>query len=347
MRPKVSVIVPIYNVEKYLQKCIESIINQTLKEIEIILVNDGSTDSSGLIADSYAKKDDRIKIIHKKNGGQGEARNLGIDSATGEYIGFVDSDDWIDLNMYDELYNRAISKNVDIAICGRRLYSEDGKLESQFDVNDRLYLNVDDNIINYLVEDLFYPHTVVVYNKIYKYEIIKKYDIKFKDVKEVGSEDVLFNYSLLFNVKSILSITSTYHNQLMRQGSTAREYKIGVMNRTANLIQNIYEYSNSINRCDIAKVAAPIMLIFFQQWNYNLLKTYGKEKLRYLIEKEHNLVSNKYFKKAEKEFIFNKNITFYLMKMGYSKKGIFFLKIYTLFSLLGLNKFAARFRVII
>lgn len=98
MKPLVSVIVPIYNVEKYLSKCIESIINQTLSNIEIILINDGSTDSSGVIADNYAKNDSRIKVIHKKNGGQGSARNIGIELASGEYIGFVDSDDWIDLD---------------------------------------------------------------------------------------------------------------------------------------------------------------------------------------------------------------------------------------------------------
>lgn len=93
--PKVSIIVPIYNVEKYLNKCVDSLINQTLKEIEIILVDDGSKDSSGLIADSYAEKDKRITVIHQCNAGLGPARNSGMKVASGEYIGFVDSDDWV------------------------------------------------------------------------------------------------------------------------------------------------------------------------------------------------------------------------------------------------------------
>ena len=249
--------------------------------------------------------------------------------------------------MYEELYNSAITQKVDIVVCGRKLYDKNGRLKTKFNVDDRLYIDIDKNIINYLVEDLFYPHTLVVYNKIYKSEIIKKYNIRFKNVKDVGSEDALFNYSLLFNVKNILSIKSTFHNQLMREGSTAREYKVGAMNRTANLIQNIYEYSNSINKDNIAKLAAPIILIFFQQWNYNLLKSYGKENLKSLIEREHKLVNNRYFKKAEMECVFNKNITQYLLKMGYSKKGILFIRLYMLFSFLGLNKFAARFRTII
>ena len=124
MNPQISVIVPIYNVEKYLAKCIDSIINQTLTNIEIILVNDGSTDNSRKIIDKYDKKDSRIKVIHKKNGGQGSARNAGLDIAKGEYIGFVDSDDWIDSNMYENLYNAAISNNADIVVCNRKVFDE-------------------------------------------------------------------------------------------------------------------------------------------------------------------------------------------------------------------------------
>ena len=101
MNPKVSIIVPIYNSEKYMNKCIESILNQTLTEIEIILVNDGSTDNSGKIIDNYAKKDNRIKVIHQQNSGPSVARNKGISTAKGKYIGFVDSDDYIESTMYE------------------------------------------------------------------------------------------------------------------------------------------------------------------------------------------------------------------------------------------------------
>ena len=107
---KVSVIIPVYNTEQYLNKCLDSLVNQTLKDIEIILINDGSTDNSQNIIDEYsAKYPDKIKSFIKENGGQATARNLGITKATGEYIGFVDSDDWIELNMYEELYNKALS----------------------------------------------------------------------------------------------------------------------------------------------------------------------------------------------------------------------------------------------
>ena len=101
---KISVIVPVYNVEKFIKRCLDSIINQTMRDLEIILVNDGSTDNSGKICDEYAQLDNRITVIHKENGGLSSARNTGLDVATGEWIAFVDSDDYIEKNMYEVLY---------------------------------------------------------------------------------------------------------------------------------------------------------------------------------------------------------------------------------------------------
>lgn len=102
---KISIIIPIYNVEQYLPQCLDSIINQTYKNLEIILINDGSTDNSGKICDNYAKVDNRIHVFHKKNEGVSSARNLGLEKCTGDFIGFVDPDDFIELNMYELLYN--------------------------------------------------------------------------------------------------------------------------------------------------------------------------------------------------------------------------------------------------
>lgn len=112
MSPKISIIVPVYNVEKYIHRCIHSLINQTLRDIEIILVDDESPDSCPQICDEYASKDTRIKVIHKKNEGLGLTRNAGLEAATGEYIAFIDSDDWVDLVMYETLYNTAQRSNA-------------------------------------------------------------------------------------------------------------------------------------------------------------------------------------------------------------------------------------------
>jgi glycosyltransferase involved in cell wall biosynthesis len=127
MLPLISVIVPVYNVEKYLKRCIDSIIKQTYKNLEIILVDDGSTDSSGDICDQYGISDLRIKIIHKQNGGLSSARNAGIDKSTGELIAFIDSDDYIHPEMLEFLQNEISQKDVDIAICGRYIVYENGK----------------------------------------------------------------------------------------------------------------------------------------------------------------------------------------------------------------------------
>lgn len=118
MIPKISIIVPVYNVELFLHKCIISILSQTFKDFELILINDGSTDKSGEICDVYSQKDSRIKVIHKKNEGQSSARNKGLEIARGDYIGFVDSDDWIEQDMYKTLYESSIKANADIAVIG-------------------------------------------------------------------------------------------------------------------------------------------------------------------------------------------------------------------------------------
>ena len=117
---KVSIILPIYNVEKYLDRCVDSLLNQTLKDIEIIMVDDGSPDNCPQMCDEYAKKDRRVKVVHKKNGGLGFARNSGLDIANGEYVAFVDSDDYVGLDMYKTLYDRAEVDKCDAVFCGFR-----------------------------------------------------------------------------------------------------------------------------------------------------------------------------------------------------------------------------------
>ena len=116
----ISVIVPVYNIEGYLGKCIDSIIAQTYKDLEIILVDDGSSDHCGAICDKYAKKDNRIKVIHKPNGGLSDARNHGIEAATGSYLGFVDGDDYIEPQMYEKLHNALVENDAEMSICSFR-----------------------------------------------------------------------------------------------------------------------------------------------------------------------------------------------------------------------------------
>lgn len=127
MNPKISIIVPVYKVEKYIHKCIDSILAQTFTDFELILVDDGSPDNCGKICDEYAKEDSRIVVIHKDNGGVSDARNIGISRANGEYIGFVDSDDYIDKDMYKNLYESCLNNKADISIIGIKEINECGK----------------------------------------------------------------------------------------------------------------------------------------------------------------------------------------------------------------------------
>ena len=123
---KISVIVPVYNVKLYLHKCVDSILNQTYQNIEVLLIDDGSTDGSSDICDSYTEKDSRIKVVHKKNGGLSSARNTGLDMATGEYILFVDSDDYIDIEMIRRLYDALVKTGADMGVCNIRMVGVDG-----------------------------------------------------------------------------------------------------------------------------------------------------------------------------------------------------------------------------
>ena len=247
--------------------------------------------------------------------------------------------------MYQKLYNSCNKSNSDIAVCNRKVFDESGNEKTIVNVSSQEIHVDNENLIDYIVDKLFYPHTVVVYNKIFKRSILSTNNIKFKEVNQVGSEDALFNYQVLFHISKIIEVSSTNHNQLAREGSTARSYKIGAMTRTSGLIEEIYKYFSENGNDEISSILAPINLLFFQQWNYNLIKTYGENNLKKNLFEEHILIrDNLYFKRAEKEFILKKGLTRYVKKMGYSDKGILFMKLYMFFDLLNMSKLAVQIR---
>ena len=200
MRPKVSIIVPMYGVEQYVEKCIDSLLNQTLKEIEIILVDDGSPDRSGEIADDYAKKDNRIKVIHQKNAGLGPARNSGIQVATGEYIGFVDSDDWANCKMFDRLYEAAVKNNSDIVVSGHCDVTNGvitkikrHPLSGQTLHSSEEIMEIRKNLYGHkLNDDVVEAFPMSVWIAIYRRELFFEHKLEFQ---EILSEDIIFNLS--------------------------------------------------------------------------------------------------------------------------------------------------------
>ena len=211
MDPIISIIVPIYNVGKYLPKCIESILNQTFKNFELILVNDGSTDNSGVVCDDYAKKDTRIKIVHKSNGGVSSARNAGLYVAKGEYIGFVDPDDYIDKNMYEKLYRLCIDNNSDIAIC--RFNREiNGKIQNKESTEEIIELN-NMEAMNELFKGNLYRFSLC--NKLFSNKCFN--DVLFPE--ERIHEDLSTTYKLFANSKKAVYINYCGYIYVRRENS--------------------------------------------------------------------------------------------------------------------------------
>lgn len=209
----ISIIVPIYNVEKYLNKCIDSIINQTYKNIEIILINDGSEDNSGKICDKYAKEDSRIKVIHKKNGGLSDARNVGIDASQGDYIAFIDSDDWVDLYMIERLYNLIIQHKADIVQGDYiEVYDEDNILKNITKEEINFYNS--NQMLEYLYGEK-YVKTVVVWNKLYKKELFDQ--IRFP--KGRLHEDEFTTYKVIHRANTIIDSNLPVYYYRQRESS--------------------------------------------------------------------------------------------------------------------------------
>lgn len=226
---KVSIVVPIYNVEKYLEQCVDSIINQTLKDIEIILVDDGSPDNCPQICNDYAKKDSRIKVVHKKNGGLSSARNAGIEVATGDYIGFVDSDDYIELDMYEKMYNIAIENNVDFVMSDYYRVSSESKVEATLDMDEGIYdkNKIKKDIFSTLImgDDINYGRLLAVWHCLYKRELLDKNNLMF-DEEVKYSEDNLFSSIIGYNANNFYYMKGSYlYNYRYNPNSISKTYK--------------------------------------------------------------------------------------------------------------------------
>ena len=212
MNPLISVIVPIYNVEKYLARCVDSIVNQTYKNLEIILVDDGSPDRCPQMCDDYAKKDSRIKAVHKKNGGLSDARNAGMAVATGEYISFIDSDDYVSDDFFECLMNVMNKENSDIAECSVVKFYEDNRFdEFSDDLSVKTY-DTQDAMSALIAENPFHQH---VWNKLYKTELVK--DIPYAVGKL--NEDEFWTYQVFGRASKVAKLNKTMYYYFQRSSS--------------------------------------------------------------------------------------------------------------------------------
>ena len=265
--PLISIIVPVYQVEKYLEKCINSIIAQTYKNLEIILVDDGSTDSCPAICDRFKEEDSRIKIIHQENGGLSLARNVGLEHATGDFIGFVDSDDWIEPNMYEVLMSALQETGADIAVCDRQIETSDPKLISIDITSCERKLYSSEEALRMIInkERFIYSY---VWNKLYKRTILA--NIQF--LNNTIYEDILWTPQVVGNTKLLVCVDCPYYHYQSRAESLTHNNQNEVQ-RLLNKIEMykkrleyIHKYYPSLEKITVFKLQ---IFCFHEYMNIN------------------------------------------------------------------------------
>jgi len=308
---KVSIIVPVYNVEKYLKRCLDSLVNQTLNEIEILVVNDGSPDNSQKIIDKYTKKyPDLVKSFKKENGGQGSARNYAIKKAKGQYIMYVDSDDFVENNMAKVLYNEAIKTKSDIVICGNNIFSEEYKFikkESAYYTNNKKDIKE-----NFLIGNM------AVWNKLFKKSLITDNNIEFRS--KVWYEDLDFNVKCFLKAKKITIVDKPLYNYLIREGSTMNNNNSKRNLEILLALNEIIKFSKENNIYDDETISR---LIFEQVLIYTInrvaqqkskdKKLVIKELINYCKQNINNYKSKHFYKNISK----NKKIIAFLNYHNY------------------------------
>ncbi len=272
---KLSIIVPVYNVEKYLPKCLESLIKQTLKDIEIICVNDGSMDNSLAILKEFASKDSRIRIIDNQHQGVAKTRNTGIEQSTGEYIGFVDSDDYIDIDFFEKLYNSATKSNSDIAIASILKHKNFFNIYNAKYTKEEIAITIQDKIK--LCEDkkhfFFYA-----WNKIYHSGFIKENNIKFSEGQIY--EDVMFAIKALYYSNKIISVYGTKYHYIEHENSLTK-YKDKTGEKEHDLIK---AYSELQEFCNSKNIEIPERLNYYTKENFGFILNLYKGKYQSKIQ---------------------------------------------------------------
>ena len=241
---KVSIIVPVYNVEKYLDRCVQSLVHQTLNDIEIILVDDESPDNCPVMCDEWAKKDLRIKVVHKKNEGLGFARNSGLDVASGEYVTFLDSDDFVELNSYENIYNVVKAKDLDICYFKYRRFTDKGNFIASVTDKKSFFFSgrsqVDEFMLNMVGVNPIKPFQghfgMSVCMGLFRLETIKRCGVRFVSERQVASEDLIFHLEFLPHVEKIGVLPDVYYNYFVNTSSITTSYNEGKYQRMIKLL---------------------------------------------------------------------------------------------------------------
>lgn len=339
MKPDVSIIIPVYNVDAYIEKCLNSIVVQTLKNIEIIVVDDGSTDKSREIIKQFELKDKRIKVIHQKNMGVSEARNNGLKIARGKYIGFVDSDDYIDQDMYESMYKEAIEKNSDIVVCNvNDIYENETKVSLSLE-DEEIYL--DQIGIESFMKDKYPKFGSAVWHKIFRRELIESNNIRFIDYSTVSSEDKLFNLECMLKSKTISCIKEAKYNYYVRRSgsiTSTKASKTNMVNRCKNTVEYVDDYLDR-NNLDIDNYKYYLSYTEFLNALSFIMPI--NQKQIYKSIKEYS--TNKLFKNTVKHIALTNNIEKYFIndKGSYNKLYKSFDKLFCLFCLIKMYRAAS------
>jgi len=301
--PSLSILVPVYNVEKYLEECIDSIVNQTLKNIEIICINDGSTDRSTEILENYARKDKRIKIINKKNTGYGNSMNVGIDATAGEYIGIVESDDFAELNMFETLYKEAKENDLDVARCNFFYYKTSDKSnvksEQSWVPHNKVYAPADEHIV--------FHQQPSIWANIYKTSFIKDNEIRFLETPGASYQDTAFSfkvYSLAQRFKMIEAPLLHYRTDNAASSSIQATTKVYCV---CDEYHEIWGFVRERELYEKYRYLIPNLQYKGYRWNYNrLAEPYSEEFMKVWREEfteifEQGNLSDKVFSKKQYE----------------------------------------------
>ncbi|MBE7710886.1 MAG: glycosyltransferase family 2 protein [Cyanobacteria bacterium SIG31] len=269
---KVSIVVPVYNCEPFLAKCLDSILGQTLKEIEVICVNDGSTDSSLEILQEYASKDSRMMVIDKTNEGQAVARNIAIEHARGEFLGFVDADDWVDLDYFEKLYQAAKKNNCDVACAGFKRFKKNKERIADFYEAELVCTTTNDKVRLANI-----PAHNYIWNKIYNREAWVEAGIKFQSGRYY--EDMALLIKIIHKMKKMVTVPDVYYIYRLNPTSTCAQktnrysadyrWALGEMFRYADENDIILQRDNIIHK-----------KIYYKIFNFTLLKIYYYESLK-------------------------------------------------------------------
>ena len=246
---QVSVIVPVYQVEAYLARCIDSILAQTFTDYELILVNDGTKDGCPAIMEVYAKKDARIRLVHKENGGLSSARNAGLDIARGKYIAFVDSDDYIEPTLLEDTVAAAEHTGAEQVLFNYRIVDRNGAHEPYLHFNDEV-IDVDAyGLANYFYDYWMpYKHGQEAWSKLYRRDVIETHDLRYAPNNEIFAEDTLFSAMYLLHTHKIAALSAAYVNYVQRGDSLMAMKKPNLARRLMTLSVRFTEYAKTVGR---------------------------------------------------------------------------------------------------